>query len=373
MDRLKQPPNISRRRFISSAVVGATTISAFPTLLLSCGGGGSSGGNGGPKLIAKPDVAKAKQEGTVSLYTSLDTEILSTINQAFTKQYGINVVYYRSGATSAITNKVMAEASVGQVKADVVDASDPAGFLLMASKGVLRPYNSPETKSVPKNLRDKDGRWTADRLTQVVIQYNTAATPDPPKHWKDLTDPRFQSKLVFFDSGAGEAGYRLDVLAKNFGWDLLQGYARNKPLRVATPQLVTQVLERGERTVAFAQNDNIAWRSQLDGKPTDYVMPTEGVPTEPGAVGVTAKAPHPNAALLYFDFWMGKKGQQLLVEGGKYSSRTDLAPPKGEKPLKDLKLLTLDFAAYQKARPSVLKHLAQIFGGQWGTSSGQGG
>jgi iron(III) transport system substrate-binding protein len=373
MDRAKHPPDISRRGFLRSAVAGATAITAFPTVLLSCGGGGSSGGGGGSKLISKPDVAKAKQEGTVSLYTSLDTKILGAINQAFTQKYGIKVVYYRSGATSAVTNKVMAEASVGQVKADVVDASDVAGFLLMASKGVLRPYDSPEVKSVAKDLRDKDGRWTADRLTQAVIQYNTNAVTEPPKHWKDLTDPRFQGKLAFFDSGAGEAGYRLYALAKQFGWDLLQGYAKNKPLRVSTPQLVTQVLERGERAVGFAQNDNIAWRSRLDGKPTDYLMPAEGVPTEPGCVGVTAKAPHPNAALLYFDFWMGREGQQLLVKGGKYSSRTDLAPPKGEKALKDIKRIPLDFAAYQKERPSVLKHMARIFGGQWGTASGGGG
>jgi iron(III) transport system substrate-binding protein len=130
--------------------------------------------------------------------------------------------------------------------------------------------------------------------------------------------------------------------------------------------LITQIIERGERGVAFATNDNIAQRSKLQGKPTDYIFPKEGVPTEPGAVGLLKASSRPNAAMLFYEFWMGKEGQELLVRGGKYSSRSDVAPPEGNPPLGSLKLLTLDYAEYKRDRNQILERMSETFGGEWG-------
>src|SRR5262245_65319488 len=77
----------------------------------------------------------------------------------------------------------------------------------------------------------------------------------------------------------------------------------------------------------------MAWRSNREDKPTDYLSPAEGVPTEIGACGLLASSPRPHAAALYHEWWMGPEGQALLVKGGKYSSRTDVAPPEGSTPL----------------------------------------
>lgn len=325
---------------------------------------------GAPALAVKAataaDVAKAKAEGNVMLYTSLDTKIVDDIIKPFQEQYGIKVQYYRGGSAD-VSSKVLAEAAARRVQADIVDASDVGAFLAMKSMGILKPYDSPSTKAVAANLRDPDNTWVADRLTQAVIQWNTnGAGSAPPRHWKDLADPRYAGKLAFFSSSNGDGGPRLYTLALSFGWELLEAYAANKPLRVATPQLVTQLLESGERAAAFCTNDNIAWRSKKLGKATDYGFPSEGVPTEPGAVGLLKDAQHPNAAMLFYDWWMGETGQKILVDGGKYSSRSDLAPPAGNPPLSELKLLVLDYAKYQAQRPQLLERLTRIFGGEWG-------
>ena len=132
-----------------------------------------------------------------------------------------------------------------------------------------------------------------------------------------------------------------------------------------TPQLVTQVLESGERGAGFATNDNIAWRSKLEGKPTDSsTRPRACRPV--GAVGLIEGSARPNAAMLFYDWWMGDEGQELLVAGGKYSSRTDLAPPEGSPPLGDSSCWLLDYAEYQQNRTDILERMADIFGGEWG-------
>lgn len=313
------------------------------------------------------DVEAAQAEGMVNLYTSLDTKIVDAVIASFTQEYGIEVEYFRGGSAD-VSGRVLAEADADNLQADIVDASDVGAFLAMKDRGLLRPYRSPAAESVPDNLRDPDDMWVADRLTQAIIQYNTEELGDlePPQHWEDLTAPEYQGLTTYFSSSNGDGAPRLYTLAENFGWELLEGLAANDPLRVDTPQLVTQILENGERTAAFATNDNIAWRSKLEGRPTDYVYSDEGVPTELGAVGLIEDAAHPTAAMLFYDWWMGEAGMQLLVEGGKYSSRTDLDPPEGNPPLSELNLLVLDYGEFQENRADILEQMADVFGGEWG-------
>jgi iron(III) transport system substrate-binding protein len=348
---------LRRRRVLGGLLAGAAT-AAFARALRAQG----TATTDNPQI----DLEAAQSEGTVTLYTSLDTKILDSIIASFTEKYGVKVEYFRGGSAD-VTSKVLAEADAGRLQADIVDASDVAALMLMKERGILKPYRSPTTETVPANLRDPDDFWVADRLTQAIIQYNTREMgANPPATWQDLTAPAYKGRLVFFSSSNGDGAPRLYTLAQHFGWELLEKLAANEPLRVQTPQLVTQVLESGERGAGFANNDNIAWRSKLEGKPTDFVYPAEGVPTELGAVGLIEGSSRPNAAMLFYDWWMGDEGQALLVAGGKYSSRTDLAPPKGSPPLGDLKLLVLDYAEYQKNRTDILEQMADTFGGEWG-------
>jgi iron(III) transport system substrate-binding protein len=312
------------------------------------------------------DLDKARAEGSLTLYTSLDTKIVDAVVAAFKQKYGIDVKYLAAGAHE-IASKVLAEADAKRIQADMVDASDLASLLLMKDKGLLETAKTDATGVVPADLRDAGGTWIADRLTQVVIQYNTKEFgQSPPKSWKDLADPRFKGRLVYSCGPNGDAAPRLYTLARHLGWDVLKGVAGNDPLRVQSNQLLTQVLESGERGVGVATNDNLAWRSKQQGKPTDYLFPAEGVPTEPGACALLKSASKPNAAALFFSYWMSKDAQTLLSAQGKYSSRSDVDAPAGSPPLGSLKLLTLDYAAYQKDMPDILQQMKSIFGGEWG-------
>jgi iron(III) transport system substrate-binding protein len=368
MRQTSRGSRITRRSFLRRAGIAAGASTGLARALRLAGL--SAAAIGAPAIVARAesgaDLAKAKREGAVMLYTSLDTKIVDAIIKPFHAKHGINVQYYRGGSAD-VSSKVLAEADAGQVQADIVDASDVGAFIAMKQKGLLTPYDSPATKSVAKDLHGPGNLWVADRLTQAVIQWNTKLVGgDAPKHWKDLAAPKYQGKLTFFSSSNGDGAPRLYTLAQGLGWELLEKYAANKPLRVATPQLIAQILESGERAAAFLTNDNIALRSRISGKPTDYAFPAEGVPTELGAVGLLKGAAHPNAAMLFYDWWMGEEGQKLLVDGGKYSSRSDLAPPTGSPPLKELKLLVLDYGEYQAKRTEILGRLGKIFGGEWG-------
>lgn len=313
------------------------------------------------------DLDKAKAEGKVVLYTSLDTRIVDSIIAPFKTRFGIDVSYFRGGSND-VTGKVLAEADADRLQVDVVDASDMASFHLFKQRKLLRAYRVAGADLVDASLRDPDNTWIANRLTQAIIQYNTKelGAAGASLSWKDLAKPEYRNRLGYFSSSNGDGAPRLYALAEGFGWDLLKSFATNRPLRVVSPQLLTQVLESGERAIGFAQNDNIAVRSKTQGRPTGYVFPKEGVPSEPGGIGLIAKSARPTAGALFLEWWMGKEGQTLMAKGAKYSTRSDIPPPDGTPPLSSYKLLHIDYVKYARERPKILDQMAATFGGDWG-------
>jgi iron(III) transport system substrate-binding protein len=320
----------------------------------------------GPLSASQIDLARARAEGGVVIYTSLDTQIVDAMNKVFSAKYGIKVQYFRGGPGD-VTSKILAEADAGRPQADIVDAGDLASVLLMKERGLLTPFRSDAESVIAPHLRDQDGTWITNRLTQGIIHYNTQEFGTaPPQHWADLTRPGFNGRLVYSSASNGDHAPRLVTMAEAFGWDLLKKLAATKPLRMQSPQLATQVIERDERGACFLQNDNLALRSKAEGKPTDFVFPTEGVPSEIAASALLRSATHPHAGALYHEWRMSPEGQALQVKGGKYSARSDMAPPVGFPLLSSLKLLNLDYALYKKNRDRHLDQIAAIFGGEWG-------
>ena len=78
-------------------------------------------------------------------------------------------------------------------------------------------------------------------------------------------------------------------------------------------------------------------------------------------------APHPNAAKLYVNWYMDKEEAANVARGGTWSPRTDVAPPPGMKPLRELKVND-EYVAFITADPAKLDPLRARFkaiSGEW--------
>jgi iron(III) transport system substrate-binding protein len=74
------------------------------------------------------DVAAAKKEGNVTLYTSAPIAAAQKVANAFQQKYGIKVELFRSGGTQVL-RRFMMEHEAGRAGADVLVSSDPAAVL----------------------------------------------------------------------------------------------------------------------------------------------------------------------------------------------------------------------------------------------------
>jgi iron(III) transport system substrate-binding protein len=59
------------------------------------------------------------------------------------------------------------------------------------------------------------------------------------------------------------------------------------------------------------------------GAPIEW-RPLEPVVTTVGYSGMSSKAPHHHAALLFIDYMHSKEGQQMIMKGGLWSPREDI-------------------------------------------------
>ena len=319
---------------------------------------------------AKPDLDKARKEGVVNFYTSLDTAIVDSVLKPFKEKYGVDVKYYRAGAREVIT-KVMTEWDAKALQCDVLDASELPAFLDMKQRNMFAQYR-PESYDAIKDekLKDKDGYWTCCRLTQVIIGYNTNVYKGDaiPKRWQDLTDPRFSGKMCL----QTPEGFipRIFCVVENLfgkdninkGWAWLEAIGKNKPRYVQSVQVMCQMNETGEIPVSIFQNDNLMARSKDNGRPVDLVWPAEGLPTEPGGVALMKTTTHPNAGKLLVDWWVGKEGQEILIKSYKYSPRNDISAPKGYPALSSLKLWEENNEYIDKNRVEITKRISRALG-----------
>lgn len=112
------------------------------------------------------------------------------------------------------------------------------------------------------------------------------------------------------------------------------------------------------RVVAMSSNCLTAIK---DGLPFKNIVPTEGAVVVPGLSAVIKGAPHPEAATLLAQFLISKEGQDVIAQYGDYPARIDMAPPVGAVPLKELKMLPLDYKYVASSTPEIERTFNEIF------------
>src|SRR5262244_1969424 len=85
-------------------------------------------GSARPAAAQTVDVAAAKREGKVTLYTSAPIAAAQKVANAFQSKYGIAVELFRSGGTEVL-RRFQLELQAGRTACDVLVSSDPSAMI----------------------------------------------------------------------------------------------------------------------------------------------------------------------------------------------------------------------------------------------------
>ena len=144
------------------------------------------------------DLAAAKQEGTVSWYTSTPIVAAQKVANLFQAETGIKVELFRSGG-SAVLRRFLQEIDAKRVLADVLTVSDTAEVNGLAKRDLLVPFRPKNFDKIPDAVKDPKGQHIAQRVNLAAIIMRTDKGLEPPKTWLDLTNPRYKGQLVMPD------------------------------------------------------------------------------------------------------------------------------------------------------------------------------
>jgi iron(III) transport system substrate-binding protein len=313
-----------------------------------------------------PRLEAAKKEGKVVWYTSLVLPSAEKVAKLFEAAYpGIKVEVNRNGS-QRILQILMQELKANIKNADVVHTSDAGHFVLLKDKKLLAQYTPAGVDKFPAGFKDKDGYHFGLRATVNSITYNTKllSAAEAPKTWKDLLDPKWKGKLVTAHPGySGVIATHVLALVHLHGWDYFKQLAQNRVMLTQSAADPSGVVASGERIVAVNGGDYSAYQLKKKGNPIEIVYPKEGVPLVVSPTGITAFAPHPNAARLFTDFTFTREIQQVLADSeGLYTGHPDVTYPTDKPKLNSLKLLTVEAEELEKRNEELKKKFVEFFG-----------
>ena len=156
------------------------------------------------------------------------------------------------------------------------------------------------------------------------------------------------------------------MLRKLYGNDFWQEFAKQRPKGFdARAQLFDRLAKGDDRMCVLAEYAGYTL-FQEKGADIEFVAPADGMPATSFYIGVVNRAPHPEAAKLFVDWALSKRGQavyqnqKILLYG---SLRTDAGPMPTGKRLSDFKLLfPTDWTDYVASHPVFVKEWNSIMG-----------
>jgi len=280
----------------------------------------------------KKTVEAAKKEGRVNLYITNWGIILR--DKSFEKAYpGIKVVGV-TGRGSQIRQRILTERRAGKYIADVISGGTSTTLIALYPNGMLDPIKPalilPEV--VDESLWWKGQHSYLDPEGKYVLRYtgtpqygsiaynsNLVNSKEFKSFW-DFLNPKWKGKILVRDlraPGPGGLASRVLYYHPKVGPDFLR--------RLLTEMDVTLFrdirqsidwLGRGRYAICFFCHRGFLRQAKLQGLPVGMFGAMKegvGLSVQAGTLSLMNRAPHPNAAKVFINWYLSREGQLTLL------------------------------------------------------------
>lgn len=282
-------------------------------------------------------VQAAKEEGELTLYTSIAEKDIPAVIRPFEEKYGIRVKVWRAG-TDKVLQRTLTEAQAGRNDVDAIHISAPELEALSREK-ILQPVKTPLFDDLLPDAVPEHREWAATLLTVFVQAYNTSLIKkeDLPKSYEDLKKPEWKGKLGIETEDFDWFAAVVSELGEEQGVQLFRDIVADNGISVRKGHsLLNNMVIAGEVPLALTVYNYMPEASKQKGAPIDWFALQPTVARANG-VAVARNAKHPNAALLFYDYILSEEAQRTLASMNYVPANT-----KVDSPLKGLKLELID-------------------------------
>jgi iron(III) transport system substrate-binding protein len=276
-------------------------------------------------------IEAARKEGRVTIFGSLQDEVMKQIQASFDKKYpGVKSVYWRA-STTAVMDRAINEFRTGKVTWDIfftgVDAME-----IMKSEGMFLKYQTPAARNFDSSYHH-DFYSPNYRSSIIGFVYNTRyiKSSDAPKSYADYIDPKWDGKTTMSDPASHTSmakwfsSLHLVLGDKNKEDEYVQRLASSRPLlhRSLTPAV--ESIASGEKPLGIAYIKYVCDMAKA-GAPLDYVR-LPAYLGESNYIAIGSKAANINAAKLWIDHWYSRESMEALARDCEFVNLRGVHPP----------------------------------------------
>src|SRR6266571_9294043 len=252
----------------------------------------------------------------------------------YEKKYAVKVGVWRASSENVL-QRAVTEARANRNTVDVVETNGPEMESLHRER-ILQRIKSPHQADLIAPALRPHGEWVGTRLNVFAQAYNTQAVrkQDLPKTWEDLLDPKWKGKLgIEQDDSDWLAGLFAEI-GEAKGTTLFKQIVAKNGMSVRKGHtLLTQLVVSGEVPLALTVYNYKAEQLKRKGAPIDWFSIGTAI-ARPNGVGVARRAPHPHAAVLFYDFEISEEGQRILAQRDFVPTSKKVDTPLNKLPLK---------------------------------------
>jgi putative spermidine/putrescine transport system substrate-binding protein len=313
-------------------------LAALALVVAACSGGASPSPSSAsqPPSSSAPGgdmealVTAAKAEGTLTtIALPHDWCNYGEVIETFKSKYSLDVneLDPQAGSGDEIEAIKANKDNPGPQAPDVIDVGLSFGPSAKA-EGLLQPYKVATWDTIPDDAKDSEGYWWGDYYGVLAFEVNTEAVDNIPADWDDLLKPEYKSQVAL----AGDPRVSNQAIQTVFAASLANGGS----LDDAQPGLdfFKELNEAGNLLPGISESATIAsgdtpitirWTyNALSNRDTTtasggpeiaVVVPESGRFAGVYVQGISAYAPHPNAAKLWQEFLYSDEGQNIWLKG----------------------------------------------------------
>ncbi|BAL27205.1 ABC transporter substrate-binding protein [Azoarcus sp. KH32C] len=291
--------------------------------------------SGYPASYAKV-VAAAKNEGKLVVYSV--TSSVPMILQDFRSLYPEITLDYVVMDTGPLYERVIAESATGST-ADVVWSSAMDLQVKLVADGYAAAYASPEAAKLPSwAVWRNEAYGTTFEPIGFVYNKTLMNASELPQSRAELAGlltsqkDRFKDKLTAFDPEKSGLGYFMMTQDRDASpdafWNVAQALGATGLYPGSGSGAQFERLSKAESLIGYNLLLSYATgRIKKDLPQLGVVLPRDHTLVTSRVMFISNKAAHPNAAKLWVDYLLSKRGQEMLAKSDLGSLRADVDDP----------------------------------------------
>ncbi|HSF48359.1 MAG TPA: ABC transporter substrate-binding protein [Burkholderiales bacterium] len=280
-------------------------------------------------------IAAAKKEGKLVIYAATDLAAATPLIRDFQAMYSGIQVEYHDMNTTELYDRFTAEISERAESADVLWSSAMDLQMKLVNDGYAQAYRSPEAPRLPEWAVWRYEAF-ATTFEPVVFVYNKRllAADEVPQSHPDLMRllkskaQDLEGKIATYDIEKSGVGFLLitqDSRTSPAFWSLIKTLGATGVRLQPTTTAMVERIASGEYLLGYNLLGSYAMDRAAKNPAIGVVLPADYTLVMSRVMFISKSAKHPNAARLWTDYVLSRRGQTVLAAQSNLSSiRSDV-------------------------------------------------